>query len=177
MDSNNSINQPGRPAADANNGLEAVFTKIQPYLQLGYSFHKACLYASIPYTTYKKYYDENEDFRSKIEREQSQVGLTARRNIVNQINNGDTKLSLRWLESFERKDFSTDISDKTQDLKDNINKLREAIKEEEGKYQGRPVSYHVSDKGQVTGYIAPSWFQNPDTEVLEGEEPVVEQKP
>ncbi len=116
MDNSNPNNTVGRPPADADDGLEEVFTKIQPYLQLGYSFHKSCLFAQIPYTTYKKYYDENLNFRNKIERERSQVNLTARRNIVDKINAGDTKLSLRWLESFEKDDFGVAIKNSKVEL-------------------------------------------------------------
>lgn len=111
MDTENN-NSVGRPQAN----LDECFTKIQPYLQLGYSFHKACLYAEIPYTTYKKYYDENQDFRNKIDKERSQVNLTARKNIVDRIKTGDTKLSLRWLESFENDDFGLKIKNSKSGL-------------------------------------------------------------
>ena len=109
MDNQNN-NTVGRPQADS----EECFTKIQPFLQLGYSFHKACLYAQIPYTTYKKYYDENEDFHNKIDRERSLISVTARKNIIKTIESGDYKASLRWLESFEKEDFSTELKESKQ---------------------------------------------------------------
>lgn len=163
MDNNNLINQPGRPPADANNGLETIFTKIQPYLQLSYSFHKACLLAQIPYSTYKKYFDGNEDFRNKIEKERSQVSLTARRNIVNKINGGDTKLSLRWLESFEKEDFNIEPLDKNAIGRETLAQV-EKILEEINNKNNDGITYQLTDKKNIVGYESPSWFVNPDEE-------------
>lgn len=103
------INKGGRPKKtpeEIQKMLDEVFTKIQPYLQLGYSFHKACLYAQIPYTTYKPYYDEDEVFRNKIERERTLTNMVARKNLVNAIKEGDLKSSLEWLQAHEKEDWS-----------------------------------------------------------------------
>lgn len=93
--------------------LDDTFTKLRPFLQLGYSFHKSCLYAEIPYTTALPYYQEVEEFRTKIERERILVNVQARRNIFNAIATGDLKVSLEWLEAMEKEEFS-----KLQEIKD-----------------------------------------------------------
>lgn len=109
----------GRPAIN----LDEYFSKIQPFLQLGYSFHKSCLFAEIPYTSLILYYNEDENFRNKCERERSIVSLTARRNLVNaikgkeEIRNKDgvilqeaqspsIDVSKEWLETQEKDDWS-----------------------------------------------------------------------
>lgn len=93
----------GRPRAD----IEEGFTKIKPFLQLGYSMHKACLFAGYPYTTLKFYYDTEDDFRNKIDREQLIVNTQARKNWVNKIIvEKDYQSSKEWLEARERDDFA-----------------------------------------------------------------------
>ena len=92
----------GRPPAD----LEKYFTKMQPFLQLGYTLHKACLYAEVPYSTLIPYYNENEHFRNRLERERTLPNVQARRNIVNAIANGDVQVSKTWLEAMEKEEFS-----------------------------------------------------------------------
>ncbi len=84
-DNSEDIKKVGRPKID----VDDYFAKIQPYLQLGYSLHKACLYAEIPYRQLHDYYVENEDFRNKVERERTLVNAAARRNLVEAIKKGD----------------------------------------------------------------------------------------
>lgn len=103
------VKKAGRPPIN----LDETFTKIKPFLQLGYKLHKACLYALIPYTTVKPYYDKNDDFRNKIERERTLVNTVARKNLVKAIQDGDLKASLDWLETQEKDEFS-----KRQEVKD-----------------------------------------------------------
>ncbi len=92
----------GRPRID----IEKYFTKIQPYLQLGYSLHKACLYAETPYTSLKPYYDEDENFRNRVERERNYPNVRARRALLNAIEKDDAKVAIEWLQSMEKDDFS-----------------------------------------------------------------------
>lgn len=86
--------------------LEEAFAKLQPFLQVGYSFHKACIMALIPYTTLRFYYNEDEEFRNKIERERNLVNVVARRNIIKTINEGKVGISLEWLDRMEKDEFS-----------------------------------------------------------------------
>ena len=99
----------GRPPAD----LEKYFTKIQPYLMIGYTLHKACLHGEVPYSTLIPYYNENEDFRNRIERTRTLPNVQARQNMVNAIAAGDVKVSQTWLEAMEKDEFS-----KMQEVKD-----------------------------------------------------------
>lgn len=86
--------------------LTEAFTNLQPYLQVGYSFHKACIMALVPYTTLKFYYNEDEDFRNKIERERNLVNVVARTNIINSIKKGKVGNSFEWLDRMEKDEFS-----------------------------------------------------------------------
>lgn len=92
----------GRPKID----LDIAFHKIQPYLQLGYPFHKACLMGEVADSTLYPYYMNDEEFRKRCDREKGLPGIMARRNLVNAINNGDTKISVEWLERVEGEDFA-----------------------------------------------------------------------
>jgi len=137
-------NQVGRPAVN----LDEAFTKIQPYLQLGYTFHKACLYAQVPYSTLIVYYTDDKDFQNKVERERGIVSLTARRNLVNAIRGQDEikdkdgrllqpkvppdiQVSKEWLETQEKDDWSkrTEVRDVTNEGNEGIILLREIITE------------------------------------------------
>lgn len=110
----------GRPKVD----LQEVFTKIQPFLQVGYSFHKSCIMALVPYSTVIPYYNTDEDFRNKVERERNLVNIVARQNIIKKIQGkktkqiidgkevevvveGDVDTSFAWLSRQEKDEFST----------------------------------------------------------------------
>lgn len=92
----------GRPKTD----LNLSFMALKPYLQLGYSFFKACLLSDQAYTTILPYYQNDETFRNKIDREKTLPNIVARRNIINALNNGDTKISIEWLERMESEEFA-----------------------------------------------------------------------
>jgi hypothetical protein len=96
-------NGSGRPKVD----LDDAFLKIQPYLQLGYSFHKSCLHAEYPYSTIIPYYNDDEGFRNKVERERTLLNVVARRNISNAINKDkNLDASRDWLERMESDEFT-----------------------------------------------------------------------
>jgi hypothetical protein len=117
----------GRPKID----VDDYFAKIISYLQLGYSLHKACLYAQVPYRQLHEYYEANEDFRNKVEATRGQLSIRARANLADVIMNKEVKdekgniiipkkpqtmvndISLQWLENIEKEDFSkrTEIKD------------------------------------------------------------------
>ena len=70
--------------------LDEVFTKIQPFLQVGYSFHKACVMALVPYSTVYPYFCDayptyDQAFHDKCERERNLVNIVARQNIIQAI--------------------------------------------------------------------------------------------
>ena len=110
----------GRPKID----VDLYFAKIEANLQLGYSLHKACLYAQVPYRQLHEYYDNNEDFRNKVEAVRGSLAVRARRNLAEVILNDEIKdekgnvlrkkfpqpmvndVSLEWLSSLEKDDFS-----------------------------------------------------------------------
>jgi hypothetical protein len=100
---NKEENKKGRPKID----LMKEFEKIKPYLQVGYSFHKACVLGRVNYTTLYNYYKEDEEFRNMVERERSLVNVLARQVIIEKIRDEkDSKLALEWLDRMEKDDFS-----------------------------------------------------------------------
>ena len=120
------IKKAGRPKID----LEMVFTKIKPYLQLGYKLHKACLLGDIAYSTIKPYYDNDDNFRNKIDRERSIPSMKAREVWVKAIvEGGDLQASQEWLSTQEKEDFSktTEIKDITERTDEGLLILREII--------------------------------------------------
>jgi len=111
------LGKPGRPKAD----LDKCFADLQPYLQMGYSFFKSCLYANVAYSTYIIYYNSDEEFRNKLERERAKPNLQARKNIIAALMEGDTKISLEWLQAMEKEEFSRlemtkDISERDEGI-------------------------------------------------------------
>lgn len=96
-------NQAGRPKAN----IEEYFANIKEFLRLGYSLHRACQLGMTPYRTIKDYYNNDEDFRKKIDRERNWINSIARRNLVKKIEEGDIKISLEWLKHTEREEFTT----------------------------------------------------------------------
>jgi len=121
----NEIKKVGRPQIN----LDETFTKISPYLLLGYSFHKACLYAEVPYSSVIIYYNDDEDFRNRIERERTDPSRKARKNLIDAINAGNLQVSQEWLEAMEKEDFSklAQVKDVTERTDEGILILREII--------------------------------------------------
>lgn len=94
----------GRPKVD----LDIAFTKIQSYLELGYSFHKSCVLAEYPYSSIIIYYNDPDDdtFRKRCERERSLIGVTARRNLADAVEAKDLDASREWLSTQEKDDWN-----------------------------------------------------------------------
>lgn len=117
----------GRPPIDH----EAYLAKIRPFLQLGYSMHKACLYADVPYRQLHEHANTDENFRNKVVRERTTPNLIARRNLVNAINKGDLEVSKDWLERLEADEFGKvqQVKDITDEPDEGILLLREIIRE------------------------------------------------
>lgn len=100
--------------------LDEAFNKLQPFLQVGYSFHKSCVLAMVAYSTLYPYYSStypetyDPDFYNRCERERHLVSLVARQNIIKTIKgdkekgiDGDVPTSFKWLERQEPEDFSS----------------------------------------------------------------------
>jgi hypothetical protein len=139
----------GRPKID----VEKYFAKITPYLQLGYTLHKACVFSQTPYRQLHDYYEEqddegnyvNEDFRNRVEATQTQVSVQARRNLAEIIQNAEIKnekgeiirpkfgagmvatVSQQWLESMEKEDFSKLLQTKDITEKDEGQELLKMV--------------------------------------------------
>jgi hypothetical protein len=125
----------GRPRID----VEKYFAKIQVYLLLGYSLHKSCLYAEVPYRQLKDYYDEHEDFRNKVERTRDYPNVRARMTLIFAIEQGDVKSAIEWLEAMEKDDFAkrTEVKDVTETDSEELTLLREILDKHER--TGKPV--------------------------------------
>jgi len=92
----------GRPKVN----IEEYFANIKEFLYLGYSLHKACQLGLVPYRTVKHYYDTDEDFSKKIDRERNRINAKARLNLVKKIEEGNIKISLEWLKHTENDEFT-----------------------------------------------------------------------
>jgi len=151
----------GRPKID----VDDYFAKIISYLQLGYSLHKACLYAQVPYRQLHDYYEENEDFRNKVEATRGRISVQARRNLAEVIANQElldkegkiirpkfpqlmvNQVSTDWLESMEKEEFSklfqtrdiTEADDSQELLKTIVLSIREDVKQERKTKKPRKV--------------------------------------
>ncbi len=86
--------------------LDELFQKIQPWLQLGYSFHKACRYGKVVHETYREYAEADLNFLDKVERERTLINTVARKNVFKSIQAGNVADSWAWLETQEKDDFS-----------------------------------------------------------------------
>ena len=142
-------NEVGRPEID----VEKYLAKITPYLQLGYSLWKACIYSQTPYRQLHDYYEAqdedgnyiNEDFRNRVEAIRTQVSVQARRNLAEIIQNVELKdekgnvirgkfgagmvaqVSQEWLESMEKEEFSKLFQTKDITEKDEGQELLKAV--------------------------------------------------
>jgi len=71
----------GRPAAD----IEGYFTKMVPYLNLGLSVYRACNQADVPYTTVRDYYNQDEDFRRRVDLARDDIVVTSRAKLAEEV--------------------------------------------------------------------------------------------
>lgn len=97
----------GRPPVD----IESYFTKIEPNLALGFSLHRACKIAQVPYTTVVDYYNADESFRSRIDSLIEDTNLHARSRLAARIKGQayDGKAIEFWLRNMDE-----DFKDKPQ---------------------------------------------------------------
>ena len=135
----------GRPLID----LVEVMQKIKEYLNLGYSFNKACMLGGVAYSTVKPHYNKNENFRNEVERERTDTALIARRNIVKAIKEGEDNIEISrdWLERLEGDEFSK--VQKVQDVTEQdegVILLREIITERRLSLR-KPKQLNEGEKG------------------------------
>lgn len=95
------VDKGGRPPHDR----DEYFGFIQPFLELGYSLWKACLFAEVPYMTVKDWFDQDESFRKKVIREQNKISAIARKVLADKITSRSPNAALSWLERMERDEF------------------------------------------------------------------------
>lgn len=103
---------------------EKVIEAVRPYLQLGYSVHKACKNACIPQSTFQTWVDKDDDLRSNVISWQNRVSSKAREVVAKDINTGDVGSAKWWLERQERKEFGNrpEVDDDSQVTLINIEK-------------------------------------------------------
>ncbi len=129
-------NKVGRPTID----IDKAFAKMQLYLLLGYSLHKACLYAEVPYRAIKYHYDQDEDFCNRVERTREYPNVRARATLIQAMESGDTKTALEWLQAMEKDEFSkrTEVKDVTEPEPEELTLLREILDRNERTRQPIP---------------------------------------
>lgn len=106
MSEEKKVRKVGRPRLDVND----LFEDLKPFLQVGYSLYKACILADIPYVTVYRRYNEDEDFRRKVDRERNMVNVLARQIIIEKMQEErDPKLAMEWLDRMEKDEFSKKV--------------------------------------------------------------------
>jgi len=86
---------------------DRIIEALKPYLQLGYSVHMSCTLAQIPTSTVATWMEKDESLRKQFKAWQNLVSASARKVVVDKINEGDDKQANWWLERREKKDFSS----------------------------------------------------------------------
>lgn len=80
---------------------------LRPFLQLGCSVRKACEYAGVPNSTVLTWVEADDDLRARVTAWQNEMNTLARRNWKEKLVDGDYQASKEWLQSKEKKEFST----------------------------------------------------------------------
>lgn len=83
--------------------IEKYFTDIKPMLSLGFSLHRACKLASVPYTTVIDYYHSDAKIRNKIDALRDNTNLHARARLARKATTGkyDHKATMDWLTNMD----------------------------------------------------------------------------
>lgn len=69
--------------------IDEYFAKIEPYLKIGLSVHKACMQANVPERTVYDYIEKNDDFRRKVEIAQEHFEVMVKSKSYELIKDGD----------------------------------------------------------------------------------------
>lgn len=85
---------------------EIISEVLQPLFKLGLSVTKASRYAGIPQRTLQDWVEKDPTLRLKINIWQKEPSLSALKNVVKKIQDGDTVLSQWWLKLKEKDEFS-----------------------------------------------------------------------
>lgn len=94
---------------------EKIIRSVQQYLQLGYSYTKACGFAHFPVQTFNDWLQADESLRIECDSLQNMVTQKARMNIKEAIENKDKDLSKWWVEKKEREEFGNKVLLGTED--------------------------------------------------------------
>lgn len=84
-----------------------VVSKMEYGFMKGLNVTECCHYAGICRNCFYEYLNKYPDFKDRIEELQSNPSTTAKLNVVEAIENGDTELSKWWLERRNKAEFST----------------------------------------------------------------------
>lgn len=68
---------------------------------MGFSLKKACSLSDIPYSSMRDMLSIMEPLRARTMALQNTVNVTARRNVINAVEQGDVNASKWWLERFD----------------------------------------------------------------------------
>lgn len=85
---------------------EALVNKMEYGFMKGLNITECCHYADISRQTFYNYVENNPDFMDRIEELRSNPSTTAKLNVVEAIEKGDTDLSKWWLERKNKDEFS-----------------------------------------------------------------------
>lgn len=89
---------------------DEYFARLQPFLELGYSLHKASLLSEVPYRTVKDWYEEKDgEFANKVERERRKVNAVARKVWYQKIASGNYQAAKEWLERIEKDELGQSL--------------------------------------------------------------------
>lgn len=116
------VNKVGRPPV----GRDTLLRKLEPFLKVGYSLSKACIFAKVPIRTAYDYYQKDEDFRNEVDRLRNMVNILARQIIINSLQEKkDVNLALEWLDRMEKDEFSKRVEISTTETTDPLKLLKE----------------------------------------------------
>lgn len=140
---------------------DEYFYLIQPFLELGYTLHKACLFSLVPYMTVKTWYDENDgdnDFRKKVDREILKLNAVSRKIIFDAIVKGKSKEDAwKWLEKREKDELgiALDITTGGEAITDreNLASIADSLKEIARNDNKPTASADVQPDGEGDGEV------------------------
>lgn len=96
-------NKMGRPTVMT----AEVVSKLEYGFMKGLNITECCHYADISRPAFYDYLEKNPDFSNRIDELRSNPSTRAKLNVVEAIENGDTGLSVWWLERRNKDEFST----------------------------------------------------------------------
>lgn len=120
-----------------------VLAKLEQAFMDGHTDEEACLIAEIDHSTLYRYCQQEPDFARKKELLKNHPKLKARRNIIQQINEGNVELSKWYLERKAREEFSIkqEVTNEVKfSEKERINEIGDNIR---AILEGRPANLNL----------------------------------